>query len=163
MADFKRGGGFGARRGGGFGGGSGGPRFGGGNFKRGNGGNRERPERFKATCDECKKECELPFRPSGDRPVYCSECFRGKDGGRTNDFPRRDNDRGSFNKRDVFNKPSFNNSPKNSISDKRIEDIEKKIMLMDSKLDQIILAIGSSKKPKAEVIAKVPVKKAKKK
>jgi CxxC-x17-CxxC domain-containing protein len=29
----------------------------------------------KATCADCKKECEVPFKPSGDRPVYCKECF----------------------------------------------------------------------------------------
>ncbi len=26
-------------------------------------------------CADCKKECEIPFKPSGDRPVYCKECF----------------------------------------------------------------------------------------
>jgi CxxC-x17-CxxC domain-containing protein len=26
-------------------------------------------------CAECNKECEIPFKPSGDRPVYCKECF----------------------------------------------------------------------------------------
>ena len=40
-------------------------------------------EMFKATCAECKKECEVPFKPSGDRPVYCRECFaKRKAGGR---------------------------------------------------------------------------------
>jgi len=35
-----------------------------------------RPMEFhKATCAECKKECEVPFKPSGDRPVYCKDCF----------------------------------------------------------------------------------------
>jgi CxxC-x17-CxxC domain-containing protein len=29
----------------------------------------------KAVCAECSKECEVPFKPSGDRPVYCKECF----------------------------------------------------------------------------------------
>ncbi|MCX5657631.1 MAG: hypothetical protein NTZ48_05360 [Candidatus Omnitrophica bacterium] len=29
----------------------------------------------KAICAECNKECEVPFKPSGDRPVYCKECF----------------------------------------------------------------------------------------
>jgi CxxC-x17-CxxC domain-containing protein len=29
----------------------------------------------KATCADCKKECEVPFRPREDRPVYCKECF----------------------------------------------------------------------------------------
>ena len=49
---------------GGFGGGGGG----------GFGGGRPR-EMHKATCSDCKKECEVPFKPSGDRPVYCKECF----------------------------------------------------------------------------------------
>lgn len=38
-------------------------------------------EMFTATCDNCGKKCEVPFRPSGDKPVYCSDCFR-KDGSR---------------------------------------------------------------------------------
>lgn len=29
----------------------------------------------RATCADCQKECELPFKPTGDRPVYCKECF----------------------------------------------------------------------------------------
>jgi len=32
-------------------------------------------EMHKATCADCKKECEVPFKPSGDRPVYCKECW----------------------------------------------------------------------------------------
>ncbi len=30
----------------------------------------------KAVCAECGQECEVPFKPSGDRPVYCKECYR---------------------------------------------------------------------------------------
>ena len=26
-------------------------------------------------CADCKKECEVPFKPSADRPVYCKDCF----------------------------------------------------------------------------------------
>ena len=32
-------------------------------------------EMHKAVCADCKKECEVPFKPSEDRPVYCRECF----------------------------------------------------------------------------------------
>jgi CxxC-x17-CxxC domain-containing protein len=32
-------------------------------------------EMHKAVCADCGKECEVPFKPSGDRPVYCKECF----------------------------------------------------------------------------------------
>lgn len=30
---------------------------------------------YKAVCADCSKPCEVPFKPSGDRPVYCKECF----------------------------------------------------------------------------------------
>ena len=43
---------------------------------QGGGGFGGRPrEMLMATCADCKKECEVPFKPSGDRPVYCKECF----------------------------------------------------------------------------------------
>ncbi|MFC1505838.1 CxxC-x17-CxxC domain-containing protein [Thermoproteota archaeon] len=29
----------------------------------------------KITCADCGKDAEVPFKPSGDRPVYCRECF----------------------------------------------------------------------------------------
>ena len=32
-------------------------------------------------CAECGKECEVPFKPSADRPVYCRECFAKRKGG----------------------------------------------------------------------------------
>ncbi len=32
-------------------------------------------EMHPAVCAECNKDTEVPFRPSGDRPVYCSDCF----------------------------------------------------------------------------------------
>jgi CxxC-x17-CxxC domain-containing protein len=42
----------------------------------GRGGYREEREMFPATCSECGKETMVPFRPSGDKPVYCKECYR---------------------------------------------------------------------------------------
>ena len=35
-----------------------------------------RREMHPATCAQCSKETEVPFLPRGDRPVYCSDCFR---------------------------------------------------------------------------------------
>ncbi len=31
---------------------------------------------FPATCAECGKSTEVPFEPRGDKPVYCSDCYR---------------------------------------------------------------------------------------
>jgi CxxC-x17-CxxC domain-containing protein len=39
---------------------------------RNNSGQREL---FPATCANCGKEAMVPFRPRGDRPVYCSDCY----------------------------------------------------------------------------------------
>lgn len=41
------------------------------------GGRGSRPQRemHAATCAACGVETQVPFRPSGDRPVYCSDCF----------------------------------------------------------------------------------------
>ena len=32
-------------------------------------------EMHPAVCAECGVETTVPFRPRGDRPVYCSDCF----------------------------------------------------------------------------------------
>jgi len=39
-------------------------------------GSRDPREMHKAICADCKNECEVPFKPSEDRPVYCGDCFR---------------------------------------------------------------------------------------
>ena len=33
-------------------------------------------EMHKAKCADCGKDCEVPFKPSGGRPVYCRDCYR---------------------------------------------------------------------------------------
>ncbi|MEM2972405.1 MAG: CxxC-x17-CxxC domain-containing protein [Candidatus Bathyarchaeia archaeon] len=32
-------------------------------------------EMHKAVCADCGKECEVPFEPDPNRPVYCRECW----------------------------------------------------------------------------------------
>jgi len=53
----------------------------GSNFGSGSYGNRGgyssvRREMFPAKCAECGKDTQVPFQPRGDRPVYCSDCYR---------------------------------------------------------------------------------------
>jgi CxxC-x17-CxxC domain-containing protein len=77
----------GGNRGGGYGGGSrdrnGGNRGGGyGGGNRGGGFNRNSGPRemHDVICDKCKSQCQVPFKPSTDKPVLCKECF-SKDNG----------------------------------------------------------------------------------
>ncbi len=55
--------------------------------------NRER-EMFDAKCGDCGNDCQVPFKPKEDRPVYCRECFQnhkpeprgGRFGGRSGGY-----------------------------------------------------------------------------
>ena len=37
-------------------------------------------EMHPAVCAECGQNTTVPFRPRGDRPVYCNDCFRSRRG-----------------------------------------------------------------------------------
>ena len=49
--------------------------------RRGFGNERRLMERemYSATCSKCGQRCEVPFKPSGAKPVYCDNCFRKDD------------------------------------------------------------------------------------
>ncbi len=84
------------------------------NFKRNNrsGGRRDsggfggrssgRPEMHKVICSTCGKDCEVPFKPSGDKPVFCNDCFKGKESTETRSFRGRDSRRSSFGEKRMF-------------------------------------------------------------
>lgn len=44
--------------------------------QRSGGGFGRQRELHPATCAECGEETEVPFKPRGDRPVYCRECYQ---------------------------------------------------------------------------------------
>lgn len=49
-----------------------------GGYGAGNGGVRRDRQMFPAICDECGQETMVPFQPSGNKPVYCSDCFSAR-------------------------------------------------------------------------------------
>jgi len=77
-------------------------------YDRGRQDNVSRERSFtKVICAECGKECEIPFKPSSDRPVYCRECFaKRKDG---DSFRRKRDDNFGEENREFHRrkKPSF--------------------------------------------------------
>lgn len=159
--------------------------FGRGGDRRSRGGD-SRPEMHRATCAECGASCEVPFRPTGGKPVYCSNCFSNKEGS----APRRSNDRERskpmFEKRmfravcdgcgrdcEVPFKPSEdkpvycdecfgkNNESRKSESKGNSSDnsLAKQIEALNSKLDKVIQLL-TPKEKKEEVIKLAPQKKA---
>ena len=80
------------------------------NSGRRSSGRSERPTMHRAVCDKCGNDCEVPFKPSGEKPIYCSRCFEtmgntssNRDRGSYRDFGSRD--RGNF--RDSGRKEMF--------------------------------------------------------
>ena len=121
MAYIKREGGS---RGGARGGKSGGFKsrgsFGGG--QGGFGGDRGPVELFEATCAECSKPTQVPFRPNGKKPVYCRDCFKRQEG----------MDERSYSKPSFGEKRSYDAAPKAAPQrDTRIDEI-------NTKLDRVI-------------------------
>ena len=146
MGNFNRGGG-------GFGGGG---RGGGGGFGGNRGGGFRREDRgpvtmTKVTCDECHKACEVPFRPTAGKPVYCNDCFRGQSAG-SDRAPRREfgGDRPQQTPR-----PSF------TVGAEGGSDTKKQLELLNTKMDKLISSIEvltlSRSNPKNEVVKTMTV------
>jgi CxxC-x17-CxxC domain-containing protein len=54
-----------------------------GGRRGGNGGGRGfggPKEMFDVVCSNCGKAAQVPFKPRGDRPVLCDECFKAQRG-----------------------------------------------------------------------------------
>ncbi|MEK7580275.1 MAG: CxxC-x17-CxxC domain-containing protein [Patescibacteria group bacterium] len=124
---------------------------------RGFGGNRGGGSRFggrdretsmhEAVCAECHKDCQVPFKPSGDRPVYCKDCF-AKMGG---------SPRSSF---DNSPKKDFGHRPQTDSSfgvNRNNDEVKRQLEAINIKLDNLIKAVGAMPKP-----ANTPEPKAKK-
>jgi len=99
MGNFNRGGNF-SRRGFSRSGGRGSGRFGrrdSGRFDRRNP-NRLRGSEdramHEAICGKCGSECEVPFKPTEGKPVYCSDCFKKR--GSSESFESRKQSGGEF-------------------------------------------------------------------
>ena len=130
MENFSRGGDRGGDRGG-FRKGGFKKSFGGGFNKGGDRGGRDDRgpvTMHKATCASCDKTCEVPFRPSDGKPVYCRDCFAGRSamGGER-----------SFRKDPrTFSAPSApaQNGPSNG-------ELKKQIETMSAKLDKLVAAV----------------------
>lgn len=115
--------------------GSGGPRFGGPSTGSGRGGapwkrdgdrDGDRPPLHDAICGDCGAECQVPFRPTGSRPVLCRNCFK-KDGGDA--APKR------YGAKSSFDRPSAGRGEGGNM--------EARLAAIERKLDAILEALNS--------------------
>lgn len=96
--------------------------------------NRGPKQMHDATCATCGKHCQVPFKPTGAKPVHCSDCF-GKSGGggdRRDRAPRG----GGFKKEFRAPKP-----------DARIDALQAEVKELHQKLDRVIAVIDPDPEP----------------
>lgn len=129
--------------------------------KRGFGGKGSgRPLMFKAICSRCGNECELPFKPIGDKPVFCNQCFQNNKSSDSRRSGRRDSGRPNFGDKRMYeaicdkcgNKCSVPFQPsggkpvycskcfqdKNVRGSRNIEQYKEQFELLNTKLDKIL-------------------------
>ncbi len=110
-----------------------------------------------AVCTTCHKNCEVPFRPNGDKPVYCRDCFAGRaalGGERSNrrdirvdqgNSDSRPDFRNNFKRefpRDTPQKFIPENAPMNRVVEAPKNDETKRALeVMNVKLDKLVSAV----------------------
>lgn len=112
-------------------------------------------ERYDAECSSCHKECQVPFRPNGKKPVFCSDCFK-----RDGDRPARS---GEWKPARSFARPDA------PAPDRRIDDLARKLDSVQAALERLTAALEGANRAEAlartvrdhapaEALAKAPKK-----
>jgi len=86
------------------------------NFNR----NFSNKQMFKATCAECGNSCEVPFKPSLGKPVFCSDCFNKMGKGKSANYNAR---------------PNHGSNHNNGVTAEQFE-------MLNTKLDQILRVLS---------------------
>lgn len=90
-------------------------------------------ELFDAECNGCHGRCQVPFRPNGKKPVYCSNCFTKNE---TRPTPQRSDTgfRSGARPDRAFSKP---------VPDRQIEDLKRQIDAMNATLQQLVTTVDT--------------------
>lgn len=122
-----------------------------GGFGGGRGGNDRgpRPDMHKAVCSDCGNNCEVPFRPSSDKPIYCNDCFGSKREGVDRKVRGNFNDRGPKNNFDRPQRAEIARPAPGVNNDAVIKQLSE----LNTKIDRLISAIDSMPKQTTAVSA----------
>lgn len=114
-------------------------------------GARSQSTMYPAVCSKCGNACEVPFRPDGQRPVSCKNCFVNttpEDRGARFDRPERSYDA----PKPTFRLPAQAGAPVAPMAaakpDPRIDEIQRNIVKIQAQLERIIVSIATLKPKK---------------
>jgi len=109
---------------------------------------------YPAVCDKCGKPCEVPFKPTSGKPVYCSACFEGKK--ETGD--NRGGSRFSQKSYGSYKSP-IKSDFRSDTSKENNDEIKKQLEILNGKMDLLIKAVEAMASTKS-LVAKIKIKKA---
>lgn len=118
------------------------------NFRSGGGGFRKQGAHggprtmHDATCGNCGKPCQVPFRPSGEKPVYCRDCFPQMTGSTSNRF-------GNDDHRISAPAPFRPSAP--VVAPVANDEVKKQLEGVNARLERLIALVESAMVSKAEV------------
>jgi CxxC-x17-CxxC domain-containing protein len=92
---------------------------------------KEEKRMFSATCTDCGVRCEVPFRPTEGKPIYCSRCFENVGSSRSTEFKKPSKTDSDLNKGDIAL-------------------IRDQLISINSKLEKILLAMKPEEKKTVE-------------
>lgn len=85
------------------------------------------PSMHPATCHTCGKRCEVPFKPNGSRPIFCSNCFDRNENGASKTFGKGKFERGGSTER----------------SNAADESVSEQLRTINAKLETILKILAS--------------------
>jgi CxxC-x17-CxxC domain-containing protein len=89
---------------------------------------------FDAVCSKCGNKCQVPFRPTGQKPVYCNACFSEQLEGSRGRFSNRDN---RDNHSRSFESRMNNRGMENNVNVDN-GNFERQIVAVNYKIDSIL-------------------------
>ncbi len=105
---------------------------GGGSF----GGSRDAGKQmYKTVCGDCGKTAEVPFKPSGTKPVLCRSCFEPEERSSYGDSKRGG---GSFSKSKFASKRPFERGGKGGSRSHGSDSVERSLREISTKLDRVL-------------------------
>jgi len=113
-------------------------------------------DKFDTVCDNCGRDCQVPFKPVQGKPVYCDSCFGKMKDRESNQEPRRFDDRDSRDR--VPRERSFERNETKPVNTDNTKIMEQLVSL-NIRLEKIAKLLEaqtqSQPTPKKEVVGKV--------
>jgi len=104
-----------------------------------------RADLHKATCSDCGDSCEVPFRPTGEKPVYCNNCFAQHRGSEKGGFAR--GERKEYSSNPIEHHRGTRRPDSRPGDNSALHDLKRRVEELHTKLDRVLDVMHTEKLP----------------